>query len=287
MKLARLAIFALALTAVAASGLRADTAYPPFSAVPDVRPNGPLRELEGVGITQNLGKQIPLDLVFKDETGKSVKLGNYFDGKHPVIITLVYYDCPLLCTLVLNDLTRAMNGMTLSAGEDFEVVTVSFNPNETPKLAADKKDTYLASYRRPHADEGWHFLTGDDASIHQLADAIGFRYKWDAKFKQYIHPSGITILTPNGVISRYFFGIDYDLKDLKLSMEDASGDKIGSLTDQVLLYCFHYDESTGRYTVAIRRVMQAGAVMTMAALGAFWFFMFRRDHHSPGRPTKL
>jgi protein SCO1 len=240
---------------------------------------------DGVGITQKLGAQVPLDLTFKDETGKSVKLADYFDGKHPVILSLVYFGCPNLCTLVLNDLTRGMNGLDFSAGDDYQVITVSFDPKETPALAADKKETYLQSYRRPNAQQGWHFLTGDQASIKALTDSVGFQYKWDQKFNQYIHPSGLTILTPTGKVSRYFFGIDYGLKDLKLSLMDASGNKIGALTDQLMLYCFHYDETSGKYTLAVVRLMQVGAVLTMAALGTFWFVMFRREHH-PGLSAK-
>ncbi len=235
---------------------------------------------DGVTINQKLGQQVPLDLVFKDESGKSVKLADYFDGKHPVILTLVYFGCPNLCTLELNDLTRSMNGMDLSAGDDFQVLTVSFDPKESPALAADKKETYLQSYRRPNAAQGWHFLTGDQASIHALTDAVGFRYKWDQKFNQYIHPSGLMILTPTGTVSRYFFGIDYELKDLKLSLINASGNKIGNIiSNEFLLFCFHYDETSGKYTLAITRLMQVGAVLTMAALGTFWFVMFRREHH--------
>ena len=182
----------------------------------------------------------------------------------------------MLCTLVLNDLTRGMNALDLSAGDDFQVVTVSFDPKETPALAADKKQTYLQSYRRPHADDGWHFLTGDEASIHALTAAVGFRYKWDPKFNQFIHPSGIMILTPRGVLSRYFFGVDYDLKDLKLSLQEASGNKIGTLTDQVLLYCFHYDPTSGKYTLMVTRMLKVGGVVTLAAIGTFWFAMSRR-----------
>jgi protein SCO1/2 len=261
----------------AASSARAD--LPPFSQAQEKRPvtNAPLQKLEGVGMDQRLGNQIPLDLVFKDEAGKPVKLGQYFDGKKPVVLTLVYYGCPMLCTMVLNDLNRSLNGLNLSAGDDFQIVTVSFDPREGPKEAADKKATYMQSYRRPHAEEGWHFLTGDEATIHQLTEAVGFHYKFDEKFQQYIHPSGITLLTPTGVISRYFFGIDYGLKDLKLSLQEASGNKIGSLTDQILLYCFHYDETTGKYSLMVVRMVQVGAVMTLMGLGAFWFTMFRRE----------
>jgi protein SCO1 len=238
--------------------------------------------LDGVGIEQKLGNQVPLDLVFKDETGKSVKLGDYFDGHKPVILTLVYYGCPMLCTMVLNDQTRAMNGLTLDAGVDYQVVTVSFDPRESPALAAEKKETYLQSYHRPHANEGWHFLTGDENSIHQLAQSVGFTYKWDPKFNQYIHPSGIMILTPSGTVSRYFFGIDFGLKDLKLALQEASGNKIGTLTDQVLLFCFHWDETTGKYTTNVLLAVRIGGILTVGALGAFWFMLYRRGHGHPG-----
>lgn len=255
--------------------------YQPFSTTPVPPPSIKPDYLKGVGIEQRLGQQIPPDLVFKDETGKSVKLGDYFDGRRPVILTLVYYQCPMLCTLVLNDLTRGMNGLSLSAGDDFQVVTVSFDPKETPAMAAAKKQTYLESYRRPHGEEGWHFLTGDDAAIHQLTDAVGFTYRWDPQYNQFVHPSGITVLTPSGVISRYFFGIDYGLKDLKFALQDASGNKIGSITDQILLYCFHYDPLSGtyRYSRLVIRLVQAGGILTLMALGTFWFAMFRRRSH--------
>jgi protein SCO1/2 len=268
-------IFAILLMAISMSAF-AD--YPPFSQTPAISPSLKPSYLDGVGIEQRLGHQIPLDLVFKDETGKSVKLGDYFDGKRPVILTLVYYDCPMLCTLVLNDLTRGMNGLNLNCGDDYQIVTVSFDPKETPEKAAAKKRNYLRSYTRPHGEEGWHFLTGDSASIHQLTDAVGFTYRWDPKYSQFIHPSGITILTPTGTISRYFFGIDYGLKDLKLALQEASGNKIGSLTDQILLYCFHYDELSGiyRYSRLVIRLVQAGGVMTLLGLGTFWFAMSRR-----------
>ncbi len=235
--------------------------------------------LRDVGIDQKLGAQVPLDLTFRDEAGRPVKLAQYFDGqKKPVILTLVYYSCPQLCTLVLNDLNRGMNGLsTLSAGDDYQVVTVSIDPSDTPALAADKKQTYMASYRRPHAEQGWHFLTGDQTSIRKLTEAVGFKYKWDPKYQQFIHPSGLTILTPKGTVSRYFFGIDYDLKDLRLSLEEASSNKIGSLTDRILLYCFHYDETSGRYTPTITRVVKLGGVLTVAGLGFFWFAMYRLE----------
>ncbi len=238
--------------------------------------------LDGVGIDQKLGAQVPLDLVFHDEHGKAVKLGDFCDGiKKPVILTLVYYKCPnvQLCTLELNDLNRGMNGLSMfSAGDDYQVVTISFDPREGPDLALDKKETYMQSYRRPNADAGWRFLTGDEDSIKKLTDAVGFRYKYDSKFDQYIHPSGLILLTPKGVISRYFFGIDYDLKDLRLALEEASSNKIGTLTDKILLYCFHYDPSTNKYSLTVVHLMQVGGILTMGAMGAFWFAMFRREN---------
>lgn len=238
--------------------------------------------LEGVGIDQKLGAQLPLDLTFNDEHGKSVKLGDFFDQtKKPVILTLVYYKCPSiqLCTMELNDLNRGMNGLsTLNAGDDYQVLTISFDPREGPDLALDKKEIYMQSYRRPHAEQGWRFLTGDAESIKKLTDAVGFHYKYDPKFEQFVHPSGLILLTPKGVVSRYFFGIDYDLKDLRLSLEEASGNKIGKWTDQILLYCFHYDPSTSKYSLAVVHIMQVGGVLTMGAMGAFWFAMYRRDH---------
>jgi protein SCO1/2 len=242
--------------------------------------------LDGVGIDQNLGAQVPLDLSFKDETGKAVKLADYFDGsKKPVILTLIYYKCPdlQLCTLELNDLNRTMNGMsTLSAGDDYQVVTISFDPTEGPALAKDKKEIYMNSYRRPHAEQGWHFLTGDADSINKLTKAVGFKYKYDQKFQQYVHPNGLMVLTPKGQISRYFFSIDYDLKDLRLALEEASGNKIGTLTDQILLYCFHYDPTSGKYSFRIIQMMQLGGILTMGALGAFWFSMARSARQAGG-----
>ena len=244
--------------------------------------------LKDVGIDQNLGAQVPPDLTFRDEDGRPVKLGQFFDGhKKPVILTLVYYSCPQLCTLVLNDLNRGMNGLsTLSAGDDFDVVTVSFDPADTPEIAKDKKATYMASYRRPHAEQGWHFLTGDAASIKRLTDAVGFHYKWDPKYQQFMHPSGLTILTPKGVVSRYFFGIDYDLKDLRLSLEEASSNKIGSITDRILLYCFHYDETSGRYTPIVSSLVKVGGVLTIGMLGFFWFAMYRFEQVRYGRAAR-
>jgi protein SCO1/2 len=238
--------------------------------------------LDDVGIDQKLDSQVSPDLVFRDETGRQVRLGDYFN-KRPIILTLVYYKCPMLCTLVLNDLTRTLNGIrTASIGKDFDVITVSFDPRETSDLAAAKKAQYLREYRRSGAENGWHFLTGDESSIRQLTSTVGFRYAWDPKFQQYVHASGITLLTPQGRVSRYFFGIEYSAKDLRLSLVEASGGKIGSRIDQVLLYCFHYDPAIGKYTLAITNVLRACGILTVLAIGSFVVISVRKERLKRG-----
>lgn len=235
--------------------------------------------LDDVGIDQKLNEQVPPELVFTDEHGREVRLADYF-GKRPVILALVYYGCPMLCTMVLNDLTRAMNAMKMSCGDDFEIVTVSFNPRETPDLALRKKEHYLRAYQRPHAAEGWHFLTGTQPMIDRLTKSVGFRYVWDPKFQQYAHGSGIMILTPQGKTARYFFGIEYAPSDLELSLAEASGGKATSVPDQILLYCFHYDPATGRYSLMIWRILQLMCVLTVIVLAGYVTMMLRRDRRA-------
>lgn len=232
--------------------------------------------LSDVGIDQKLDAQVPPDLVFHDEMGRDVRLGDYF-GKRPMVLALVYFKCPALCTMVLNDLTKAMNSMKMNCGEQFDILTVSFDPNETPTLAQEKKDQYIRAYRRPHAEEGWHFLTGSQASIASLTKTVGFRYAWDPKYQQYAHASGLIILTPQGKTSRYFYGIDYAPSDLELSLAEASQGKETSVADQILLFCFHYDPSTGKYSLMVTRLIQVGGVLTMLILGSYMFWSFRRD----------
>jgi protein SCO1/2 len=190
----------------------------------------------------------------------------------------------MLCTLVLNDLTHALVSMpsTMSVGDQFDVITVSFDPRETPELAAAKKRQYLHEYRRAGGERGWHFLTGNDESIRKLTDAVGFHYAWDAQYSQYAHASGIIVLTPQGRIARYFYGIDYRSKDLRLALTEASQGTISSPVERVLLYCFHYDPATGKYGFAIVNALRAGGILTLAAIGSFWFMMHRRA----GRQTE-
>jgi protein SCO1 len=232
--------------------------------------------LNNVGIDQKLGAVVPAELVFNDEHGRAVRLGDFF-GNRPIVLVLVYYQCPMLCTMVLNDLLRAMRSMPENVGKDFDVLTVSFDPRDTPDLALLKKKTYLAQYNRAGSEDGWHFLTGQQTSISELTDAVGFRYVWDPKFLVYAHASGIIVLTPAGKISRYFFGIDYAPKDLRIALTAANDGKTGGLADAVLLYCFCYDPATGKYGLAISHLLKIGGVLTMLALSGFVVTMLWRE----------
>jgi protein SCO1 len=256
----------LALPALAAAQM-GPVPPPPRQATPGV--------LQEVGFDQKLGEAIPLDLAFKDETGKDVKLGDYF-GKKPVVLSLVYYQCPMLCTISLNGLAGALEVLSFVPGQEFEVLTVSFDPKEGPVLAAAKKKTYMARYKRPEADKGWHFLTGSADSIERLTKAVGFRYVWDAETKQFAHPAGILVATPDGKIANYLFGVEYSPKDLRLALVDAAGGKIGNAVDQVLLYCYQYDPKTGRYSTSILNVVRLGGLLTLVALGGFILSATRR-----------
>jgi protein SCO1/2 len=239
--------------------------------------------LNGVGIDQKIGAFVPPDLVFNDEHGDAVQLSEFF-GNRPIVLVLVYYQCPMLCTMVLNDLLRTMRSMPENIGKDFDVLAVSFDPRDTPELALMKKKTYLAQYNRPGAEVGWHFLTGQQTSIAALTDAVGFRYVWDPKFQVYAHASGIIVLTPGGKISRYFFGIDYAPKDLRIALTEANQGHTGGLADAVLLYCFCYDPVTGKYGLAISHLLKIGGVLTMLVLSGFVVTMLRRERAQP-KPT--
>lgn len=228
----------------------------------------PPAQLKEVGIDPHPGGQLPLDATFRDETGQTVRLGDYF-GKRPVILTLVYLKCPMLCTLVLNDVTRSLNVLREDAGKDFDIITVSFDPRETPELANAKKQQYLRMYQRPTAAAGWHFLTGDEAQIHKLTQAVGFRYTFDPKTQQFVHPSGVVVVSPDGKLMRYFYGIEYSATDIRLALIDAARGKVASPTGTVLYYCFQYDPTTGRYSLAIFRMVQVGFVLTVTAIVAF------------------
>ena len=242
-----------------------------------------------MGIDQRLNQQVPLDLQFKDETGKTVKLGDYFRSGRPVILNLVYYTCPMLCGEELAGEASALSMLKFTPGNEYEVVSVSFNPDETPKDAAEKKQMYIARMNE-HLDhktngDGWHFLTGEQPQIKQLADAVGFRYHRDPRTGQFIHAAGIMVVTPTGKLAQYYYGVEFSPNDLRLGLIEASRDKIGTLVDQVVLYCYHYDPSTGRYSAVVANIMRLAGAATMLILGGFLIVMFRRDSHSSDKGT--
>ena len=229
--------------------------------------------LDQVGIDQHLNEKVPLDLQFKDETGKTVRLGDYF-GSKPVLLTPVYYDCPQLCNQVLQGVVTSLRGLSFVPGDEFTIVTFSFDSKEQPDLAARKRESYLRSYGRANAGAGWHFLTGDEATVKALTSAVGFRFTWDEPTRQFAHISGIMVLTPDGRISRYFYGVEYAPRDLKFGLIEASEGKIGTLADQVMLLCYHYDPTTGKYGVVIMNLIRIGGVLTLLGLVAL-FLMLR------------
>ena len=238
--------------------------------------------LQNVGIEQHLDAQVPADLAFVDDAGHAVKLGDYF-GKKPLILNLVYYNCTMLCGEALSGLTGAMKMVKFNVGDEFDVVTVSFDPHETPAIAATKKQDYLKRYGRAGADSGWHFLTGPAESINALTKAVGFQYQYDPKINQYAHATAIMVLTPQGRISRYFYGVDYPPKDLRMGLVEASQGKIGNAVDAVLLYCYHYDPATGKYGAIVNNILQLGAGLTILILAGLLFVLFRLEKAAPRR----
>jgi len=232
--------------------------------------------LENVGIEQHLDAQVPPDLSFRDETGKPVKLGDYF-GHKPLILNLVYYNCTMLCGEALAGLASAMRLVKFDAGNEFDVVTVSFDPRETPEMAAAKKKDYVARYGRANAAAGWHFLTGQPDSINALTKTVGFQYQYDAKTNQYAHATAIMVLTPQGRISRYFYGVDFPPKDLRMGLVEASQGKIGNAVDAVLLYCYHYNPETGKYGAMVVNILRLAAAATILVIGIFLFILWRLD----------
>ncbi len=247
-------------------------------------------DLKKVAFDQKLNAQLPLDAPFRDETGATVTLGSYFNHQKPVVLSLVYYDCPMLCTLVLNGLAGAMKGMSLEPGTDYDLVTVSFNPREKPALAAAKKKTYLERYGHPEAASAWHFLTGDQPSIDRLTQAVGFHYVYDAATGQYAHATGIMIATPDGHLAKYLYGIEYAPRDIRLALVGASAGRIGNPVDQILLYCYHYDPTSGKYGLVVINVIRLGGIVTVAVLGSFVAVMAARERRkrrtSPGADSE-
>jgi len=267
---------ALALLGISVTGVSWSQAAPklqPGEGIPNQKPS----ILDQVGLDQRLNQQVPLNLAFVDENGQAVQLQQYF-GSKPVILIMVYYQCPMLCSQVLNGFTGAMLGVRrFNIGREFNVLTVSIDPRDTAADAAAAKKKYVVRYRRPEVEQGWHFLTGKKDQIDALAQAVGFRYAWDPEVKQYAHASGIMLLTPQGRVAQYYYGIEYAPRDIQLGLIEASKGKIGNVVDQVLLYCYHYDPRQGRYGTAIFNVLRLSALITVLLLGGFMLIMFRRD----------
>jgi protein SCO1 len=286
-------LWALCLLLLAAHG-PLGTAFgqygrPPVSTMPQ---GGTPDILKAVNIEQRLGEQVPLDVTLRDEAGRAVQLSEYFKRGRPVVLSLVYYECPMLCNQILNGLVGTLDAVSFTPGREFEIVTVSFDPRETPELAARKKETYVKRYRREGAESGWHFLTGDEAEVRRLAQAVGFGYVWDERSEQFAHSSAIMVATPEGKLSHYFYGIDYDPRALRLSLVEASSSKIGSPVDRLVLYCYHYDPTTGKYGPVIMNILRAAGVLTVLAVLALVLFLRRRrdgGHLDPelgaGRPA--
>jgi protein SCO1 len=245
--------------------------------VADARPAA-LRE---VAFDQRLGQALPLDAALVDESGRAVRLGDYF-GRRPVVLTLAYYGCPMLCTLSLNGLASALKTLSFDAGREFEVVTVSFEPKETPQQAASAKKAYIERYGRPQAAAGWHFLTADAAAVAAVTRAVGFRYAWDEETRQYAHPTGVVVATPQGRIARYLYGVEYAPKDLRFALVEASAGRVGTPVDQLLLYCYEYDPVRGRYGAAIMRTVRFMGILTVVGLAAL-ITILRRSERAAAR----
>lgn len=239
--------------------------------------SGPLQQIR---FDQNLGQELPFGAAFRDETGRAIRLGELF-GQRPVILVLSYYECPMLCPMVLNSLATTLKPLSFEVGRDFDVVVASIDPGETPRLAADAKRRTLERYDRPQSAAGWHFLTGGQDAITALADAAGFRYIYDAEHDQYAHPAGLVLTTPDGRISRYLFGIDYLPRDVRLALMESAGRRIGSPIDNLVLYCFHYDPAIGRYSAATFLILRIAAVATVAGLALLIFLLRRRETRQP------
>lgn len=262
----RTLIVTLSLTLLAPAVVRGQSRLPP--------------SLRDVGFDQRLGAQLPLDLTFRDESGRTVTLGDYF-GERPVILILAYYRCPMLCGQVHNGLVRALHEVPFDAGKDFTILTVSFDPRETPEQAAAAKSIYVERYGRPGAEAGWHFLTGDETSIRRLTDTVGFRFTYDAANDQYAHAGGLMLVTPTGRLSRYFYDIHFSPLDMRLGLVEASQNRIGSPVDRILLYCFHYDPSEGRYGPTILNFVRVGGVLTLIGIGVFVIVLCRQGRRHP------
>ena len=277
--MALLVLGAYSVTAQRAEHYNSPLYSPRYYDPNETQGNGMPDALQKVGIDQKLGEQLPLDTEVRDESGKVVKIADYFKSGRPAIVAFVYYECPMLCNEVLNGLTGALKGISLNAGKDFDVIAISFDARENDKLdlAKNKKASYMERYGRPGTEGGWHFLTAKQGSIDKLTSAAGFKYEWDEKTQQFAHVGGVMIVTPDGKLSRYFYGIDYAPRDLKFGLMESAEEKVGSPAEQLLLYCYHYDPASGKYGIAILKVMRLASILTIAGIGVMLFILWRRN----------
>jgi len=239
------------------------------------------QELEGIDIQDHSDTIVPADIVLTDESGAAVHFGDFLGHGRPVAVQLAYFQCPMLCTLVLNAFVSGAKPLTWVPGRDYDVVTVSFDPRDTPEVARAKKATYVASLGKPGSEAGWHFLTGTEPEIKRLADALGFGYRWVPDRKEFAHAAGMFVLTPQGKVSRTLYGVEFPAKDLRLSLVEAGEGKLGSPFDKLLLYCFQYDAKTHKYAMVAMNVMKVGGLFTMLALGGFLTILWSRERHRP------
>ncbi len=278
-------VFTVCATAVMAVGTLVSPSAQralPGSSAPGQPAMAPLEALKDVRIDQKMDAPVPLDLPFVDEYGKDVTLAQYLNGSRPAVLALVYYECPMLCTQVLNGLFSSIEPLKLDAGRDFDIVVVSFDPGETPAMAMAKKTSYLKHYQRPTGEAGVHFLTGRQPAIDKLADAVGFRYAYDEAIDQYAHPAAVTVLTPKGHVSKYLYGVEFAPMDFRFAMVSAGEGTIGTVIDTALMYCFHYDPATGKYSVAIMTFVRLAGVLTLLGIVAFVLVHLRRDRRQNG-----
>jgi len=252
-----------------------------FSEVPGPPSNIKPEQLKDLSFKQHLDERLPLDVRFKDEYGRDVTLGKYFTGTRPVILAFVYYQCPMLCSLVMNGISASLRALPFTAGEDFDVVLVSFDPRDTPSAALEKKQKLLEYWKTGSQSGGWHLLTGDEASIVKVTKAAGFTYQWDQVTGQFAHPSGVLVATPDGTLSRYFYGVEYSPKELRMALVESGQGKIGQLVDELLLFCYHYDPETGRYGATVMNLVRLGGILTVGAMVTFFVLMRRRDNRTP------
>lgn len=266
---------AVLVTLLAAAPEPAQAQFGPPRPDPIAQEEGTPQQTEGVDFEQKLGAQVPLETPFVDETGSTVTLAELTEGR-PTVLVPAYYECPMLCSLVLNGVVSSLDTMELTVDDEIEVIVFSFDPGETPTMAAEAKQRYLERYDRPGAGDGFHFLTGDEESIRAVADAIGFRYNYVPEKDQYAHSAGIVVLTPQGEVARYFYGVEYPPRDVRLALVEAADGTIGNAVDKVVLYCFQYDPKTGTYSAAILNIVRLGGVLTVAALGLFMLWSWRR-----------